>query len=233
MDHLSSEELGIDDNGLENASLQAFWQEIASSNFIIENPRNNSHLSQNDTVQMQYGADEYEANVSIKKKASWNEAKLVEYEPGTNSFEEVYVVVNDEENKHSTPNKDSKRGEYKKHNLDVTVCHKIKQRRAKKVYGRSPKIAGVEDTKEAKFRSGRSAKDGGFLKSKTNVEILSSLATSCVTSFATIYVHLSISLTVGLLMLMPSVGKNTNFCMPHSKFIGTFLHLNSMNSRTL
>lgn len=210
MDRLSTEndEFGFDDNGLLNEFLLASRQEkIVSSECIC-------HC---DVIPS--GRDEDKATkVGFDERKSYWIAPFDD-ERGTTSFGEPsgsVSVINDNEHTEYTqalPNdrKDSKGSTGLTDNLDLPVCHIFKKEGAENVYGTRSIRWGEVETTEAKFRSGRSSKDRGFRTSSTDSEILSSLACLWATSFAMTSWKLSVSLTVGILLQMPYVGKYISF----------------------
>lgn len=197
----------FDDNGLQHAFLLASWQETTSSDDISQEDADDAQVVEGDTVQIRRG-DVESTEIAMGKTYPYK-AVALSNEGGTSSVG-LPPETTDEENRQLRPEvqKDAKRGKDRKDNLKVAACHIIKKEGDENVDGRTEIRSREVEANEAKVRSGRSAKDGGCLKGVTGLDIHSSLAYFFALVYAKISCQFSTSLAIGILILMPCVGKN-------------------------
>lgn len=213
-------ENGFDDNGLQHAFLLTSWPENASSDGIIENDTKDCQPSHSHTIPTR-GAEEESTEIAAGEIKS-DKAVPLNDEGGLIS---AVSFINDKENgqliRSTKHQKVSKRSKGQKHNLIVPVCDTTKKEEAENDGERAEIRAKEVEGKDANFRSERSAKDGGSLKSITNLDINSSLAYFWAIAWAKISFQFSASLAIGILLLMPSVGKNIIYMFVDFKLLST------------
>lgn len=196
---------GFDDNGLQHVFRLESWQEVAPSDGISQTDAEDAQLTH--CYAITTGRFEWESTEVANCETKYYGAVPFDDEGGTTA---TVDEINYEDNGPLIPNdqKDSKRRE-QNYNLEVPVCHTIRKEGVENVDGRTEVRAGEVEANEAKLRSGRSAKDGGLLIRMTNLEtgMHSPLAYFWVVFCGKMSCQLSLYLTVGMLLFMPSVGK--------------------------
>lgn len=215
MDRLSTadEEFSFDDNGLQNVFQPESRQEnLVPSDCPSESARGNTKPSETTTTirdeatakKIGFGQREPCGTVAFgDKNGTTSRGEPPGIVGATSANESAQTVPNDR--------KDSLRSTGSKDNLHLNVCHHFEKEEAENANGNAVRPQEVEATcKLAKSRTGRSAKDGGCLTSDGDLDMLSLLASFCTTFLATISWH-SVSLTIGILILLPSAGKNMDY----------------------
>src|SRR6218665_2046658 len=191
--YTEQDEFSFDDNGLQNIFLLVSRQEIVSSECINEGALDDPNLSHCDAITPR----RYENKVT---KIDFDEIE---------SHESAHTVSNYRRDSHGCAGR--------KYNSEIPFCHSVKKEGAEKVDGRSNLRA--EEAREAKFISGRSAKDGGCQTCSGDQELLSLLASFWAASIAMLYSKFLVPLAVGILFLMPSAGKKIIICVSLSNLI--------------
>lgn len=207
-------EFVFDDNGLQNVCLLASTQETVFSECISDNARDDSKLSHSDAIPK--AGDEAEApKIAFdERNPSWTVP--FEDDRGTNPFEErprADGVIKHKQNtrKLLIDRKYHNGSTDKKECFDLPFCQIFKKGVNENLdSGTVIRLREVKD-KAAKFRLGRSAKDGGYSTSTADLDMLSSLASFWATFFATISWNFSVSLRVGILLHISYSGKNICF----------------------
>jgi len=231
-------EKGIDDNGLQHAVSLAFGQESASRDVIRRNDAEDCQLSHSHCDTTPTGRDEVESTEVANGEGKFHSAvplddendTLLYGEPpdtvGETKVKEIECLIR-EDQFHPSRKKDQK------YNFGLPFGHVLPKEGEEDVDGGTelgPREVGAS---EAKFRSGSAAKDRGCLKNITDlyIGIQSSLTYFWLIAWTKISCQSSAFRAVGLLLLIPPVGKNIEYAYMFVKFkLHSILVYSSTNS---